>query len=226
MPKWVEQIFPMGKGGFLVYWVETQLRRSYVGCVCRCGKKFTVRTDSSLLTRQTCGKCPPDFNMLEDKAEVYFVGNGGEKLTLVLDLESVGLIKNLSNSKVSVRKMGTGRQYYAFYEDKGKTKSLHRLIMNTPPDMVVDHISGDGLDCRKANMRNVTRDENSRNLPKPQTNTSGHIGVCLRKSGKYYAYIWNQSRQVPLGTYSDFFDAICARKSAENRLNYHVNHGR
>lgn len=40
---------------------------------------------------------------------------------------------------------------------------LHRLIMNCPPDKVVDHLNGDILDNRKKNLRICTQAENMKN---------------------------------------------------------------
>ena len=46
---------------------------------------------------------------------------------------------------------------------KQKTINLHRFILNCPKDMMVDHINGDGLDNRKANLRICTNTENQWN---------------------------------------------------------------
>lgn len=40
---------------------------------------------------------------------------------------------------------------------------LHRFLMQAPKGMVVDHINGDGLDCRRMNLRIVTYAENAKN---------------------------------------------------------------
>lgn len=46
---------------------------------------------------------------------------------------------------------------------KLKRLHLHRLIMNCPNDMVIDHINGNNLDNRKSNLRIVTQHQNTLN---------------------------------------------------------------
>jgi hypothetical protein len=57
---------------------------------------------------------------------------------------------------------GSGR-YYASTMIDGRRVYLHRLLMAPPSDMEVDHINGDSLDNRRANLRTVTHQDNQRN---------------------------------------------------------------
>lgn len=41
---------------------------------------------------------------------------------------------------------------------------IHRVIMNARPGVEIDHIDGDGLNCRRSNLRECTHIENHRNL--------------------------------------------------------------
>lgn len=51
---------------------------------------------------------------------------------------------------------------YAINFAGGKRHYLHRLLINPPEGMEVDHIDGNGLNNTRANLRVVTRSENIR----------------------------------------------------------------
>lgn len=56
---------------------------------------------------------------------------------------------------------GYFEKWYARRSSKTGPKYLHRELMRTPKGVVVDHINGDGLDCRRENMRNTTQKHNA-----------------------------------------------------------------
>ena len=72
-------------------------------------------------------------------------------------------------------------RYYAATVIDGKSVAMHRLLMDPPEGMVVDHINGSGLDNRRANLRICTPEQNRRNT-RPRGKSSRYIGV--RPSGK------------------------------------------
>jgi HNH endonuclease len=111
-----------------------------------------------------------------------------------------------------------GNSDYAGRREKGKHISMHREIMNTPDDMVVDHINGNGLNNRKANMRNCTKAQNSYNS-RPRGGHSGYVGVTYRKSkGKYEAVIGFRGEKIYVGEFDDEIEAAKARDRKARQL--------
>jgi hypothetical protein len=112
----------------------------------------------------------------------------------------------------------------------GKRLLAHRVIWmlvhgQWPDD--IDHINGCSTDNRLVNLRSVDRTTNLRNRARFKNNTSGVTGVVwTKRSQKWRAQIRVNTKQICLGLHADKFDAICARKSAENRYGFHPNHGR
>lgn len=74
---------------------------------------------------------------------------------------------------------------YAVRRNNGETIRLHRLIMNCPEGMVVDHLNGDTLDNRKCNLRICTQLDNARN----RHNVKGY---CYDKAKKKYIVRYNR----------------------------------
>jgi hypothetical protein len=78
---------------------------------------------------------------------------------------------------------------------------LHRFIMGEPPHDI-DHVNGDGLDNRRANLRAVNDSLNLANSRRRKDNTSGYRGVGQRSSGRWQASIRRDQRLIVLGTFA------------------------
>ena len=72
----------------------------------------------------------------------------------------------------------------------------------------------------------MTGRTNARNKRRSSRNKTGITGVCWKgRTGNWEAYISSRDGRRNLGSFHDFFEACCARKSAEIRNGYHPNHG-
>lgn len=83
---------------------------------------------------------------------------------------------------------------------------MHRLIMDCPKNLVIDHINGDTLDNRKSNLRIVTSQENSTNLSSKGKGKSGYTNIYL-EDGRYRVRI----HQTSFGCYKTLEEAIEVR---------------
>jgi hypothetical protein len=119
------------------------------------------------------------------------------------------------------RKTGA-RRYIATTAPGKKTIYLHRVIMDAAPGDSVDHINGDPLDNRRANLRVVSHLENTQHRPNAnRNNTSGARGVTFHKElGRWVAQVnWNRNGSrghVYLGVFDTVEEA--ARASEAWRL--------
>ena len=97
-----------------------------------------------------------------------------------------------------------GKRGYPATHVRGKTVVLHRLLFPEADGMEIDHINGDKLDNRHANLRACTHQQNGFNQKRRHTNTSGYIGVSFSpRLGYYEAYIHYDGTKHHLGLYAD-----------------------
>lgn len=74
---------------------------------------------------------------------------------------------------------------YVYEPNTGKRQRLlmHRVILDAPDGVLVDHINGDGLDNRRSNLRLATHRQNHANRQSPIRNKTGYIGVAVSRNG-------------------------------------------
>ena len=107
-----------------------------------------------------------------------------------------------------------------FNKSKETRLFMHRVIMNPPADMQVDHINGNKLDNRRSNLRVCTRAENSKNRKKQSTSRNTYKGVEWSKDhNAWRAKIRVGLRRLTLGSFKTEKEAAMAYNEAA--LRYH-----
>jgi hypothetical protein len=92
-----------------------------------------------------------------------------------------------------------------------------------PNGLFVDHVDGDATNNAIANLRLVTHAENHRNRGVPINNTSGEVGI-RRCGNKWQARIKVNQKEISLGTYQTFEEAVAARRSAAEKHGFTNRH--
>lgn len=123
-----------------------------------------------------------------------------------------------------------GKSYYRTTITKTRVEHLvHRIIFKMVygyEPVSVDHINGNGLDNRLCNLRGCSHSENHKNVKRLVNNTSGVTGVSRsRDKLRWRVRIRVGKKDVNLGEFKNFEDAVMVRRQAEIDNNYHVNHG-
>lgn len=135
------------------------------------------------------------------------------KTAAIIDLDDVELVKDF-------RWKLRGPGYIGSIARKGfGCLYLHRLVMGIGRDdkRVVDHINRTPTDCRKANLRICSQQQNCRNRNK-RNGRSGFIGVSWDSNNlNWRSKIKANGKTVCLGSFANPEDAAIARDIA-NRI--------
>lgn len=92
-------------------------------------------------------------------------------------------------------------------------RQLHRVIMEKvlghaiPDGMFIDHISGDGLDNRRENLRLATHSQNIANSRKRKNSQAPYRGVMQVSKSKYRAKITCDGKRYDLGKFDSAEEA-------------------
>jgi hypothetical protein len=195
-------------------------------CKCSCGKYVTSRGDDLKSGRmKSCGCLHSETSVINGKkakkynqydlTKEYGIGYTSKGEEFYFDLEDYDLIKDYCWYK-------DAREYIVTTINRNKkaiTLRMHRLVMGEP-DMFydIDHVRGKDTrnDNRKENLRIATHGQNMMNRGLPSSNKSGAVGV-YHNGSSWRARITVDKKQISLGLFKNFDDAVRARKEAEEK---------
>jgi len=156
---------------------------------------------------------PNEIVIMSDYAIVKHCDKWGiPKSQTKIDIEDIELIR-------SHKWFMTNRGYACAKMNNKNSYPMHRLIMNAPKGMMVDHINGDRNDNRKVNLRLCNKSQNAMNHKLYNCNKSGVTGVyrSSKMPTKWEAQIKVNGKHIYLGSFEDINEAIKARTEAETK---------
>lgn len=184
-------------------------------CLCGCGQKTNIAKHTNRRLGQVRGEpfryClghhtvrRPKVVKLEGLIASIEIGGGHIALIALIDLADLGKVRQFT---WHIR--GHHRRRYAYTNIPGQgATSMHRLVMDAPPGLEVDHKNGDGLDNRRSNLRPATHSQNMANRPGDRGTSSRFKGVSLyRCRGNWMAYISIRGRRKTIGYFSTEIEA-------------------
>lgn len=159
-----------------------------------------------------------DFTILGDTVKVKINSPKYGLIYTLIDLEDLPL---LLSYKLRLKYDKTINNFYIYtgrmLDNRWCIKALHRVLINCPDHLQVDHISRDPLDNRKSNLRICTCQENAQNRGVKSTNKVGVTGISYNsKSKKYIARkSVNNGKRTYIGSYNTAEEAIFALRGGD-----------
>ena len=190
-------------------------------CRCDCGNE-TVVVGSKLsfghtqscgcLMKETSSVLHKKYNTYDLTGE-YGIGYASNGKEFYFDLEDY--------DKIKVYCWYVGNDGYVRCSNSNIL--MHRLIMDCPDELVIDHIHGENTrnNNRKSNLRLATVSENAMNAKLRSDNTSGYTGISWSKNyNKWWVRITTKKDEdIDLGYFNkdDLDKAIQARLDGEKK---------
>lgn len=191
--------------------------KKYIQWVCKCDCGNDAIVFGSNLTNnhtQSCGclngevasKNFKKFNKYDLSGE-YGIGYTFNGDKFLFDLEDYQKIKDYC--------WCVNSDGYLLTYLNSKIIRMHRFLTD---GQLIDHINGNTLDNRKINLRVANKSKNGMNRYLQSNNTSGVTGVYWNKNlNKWSSHITINRKNIYLGSFDNFDDAVKVRKEAENK---------
>lgn len=125
---------------------------------------------------------------------------------MLVDHQDMALVASLSWSWSNNK----NTQYASCRTSPWRGQLAHRMILGAPEGVQVDHRNGNGLDNRRANLREATHSQNCCNTRPRKDRSSKYRGIRLAPSGAFVAKISINGKRLHLGTFKTDKEAALA----------------
>lgn len=149
------------------------------------------------------------YEIRGEDAVIYVRRRELDDVEVFIDRTDLGIAMQFSGSWCLNRSYvyGTVRR-----SPRGRSVYLHRILLNAPVGLEVDHIDGNPLNNRRSNLRLATRGQNEQNKPEShrliRNSASGVRNVHLDKStGRYRVALTLDGKKKSFGAYESISEA-------------------
>lgn len=167
------------------------------------------------------------FEVRGEVTAIFINRKDGQILETLIDTEDLEMINSYTNTwKItSDGKIDYIGVHLPRKDNKRRFVRMHRVIMNAPNDLVVDHINHNTLDNRKSNLRIITRGENSQNRKGAQSNSKSGVRGIYKTKYSWKAQYKINGKQVHVGSFKTKEDAEKAIIEARKKVMPFSNEG-
>ena len=171
------------------------------------------------------------YEIIEDTVMIYLPRSRGSDIVTLIDVDALPIVHAHEGTWFPYYNR-TSHSYYVKTNTSKRARvegpksiRMHRIIMNAPKGMFVDHINHDTLDNRRSNLRIVTLAENQQNRKGAQRNNKGSgIRGVYPHQGKWVAAIHINGRKKYLGIFNDIEDAaVCSEQARQRYMPFSLN---
>lgn len=163
------------------------------------------------------GPMPAKSRILQEGALAWVELSQG--LWAVIDADDIGLIEHAC---WSAHRIGATHYAVSRISFRGLPKRqmmMHRVILDDPEGLVVDHLNMHGLDNRRCNLRACTNAQNMQNSGRNSRNTTGFKGVHFNTADKkFVAMIRVGGRKRYLGRFDEAETAFAVYVEAARKI--------
>jgi len=164
------------------------------------------------------------YRIMGDITVIYLKRRNGSAVQCLIETKDLEIVQSIPGSwcigKKSYTAYGIARTFVLLEDGKKKQIIMHRLVMNDPIGLQVDHINHNTLDNRRSNLRIVTGSENSQN--RKGVNDKSKSGIrnvkWVGKLNKWEVRLRVNKKNIWIGSYDTKREAAIFASKAREKL--------